>query len=240
MILDSMLLVAGIAVAAAALMAVLWRSAEARAVARSEQCEALEQSLSASRIEVEKISKARQRQGEELADLRKRADKAKRRGGKHAPQPMGTASRIQDLEEAGAKASRERDALRSERDRLTQEVNRLTARLAADALAAEAARERAQDDAARAVASMPAAATAEPDARAALEASLAEARERILKLEGEQQIARQTEARMRKRMDNQEQLYASIRSELDAKKDRLRTQEEQLQRLQALKVAVLE
>ena len=53
-------------------------------------------------------------------------------------------------------------------------------------------------------------------------------------------IARGTEARMRKRMSNQEQLYASLRAELDVKKDRLRTQEEQLQRLQALKVAVID
>ncbi len=53
-------------------------------------------------------------------------------------------------------------------------------------------------------------------------------------------LARQTEARMRKRMDNKEQLYASLRAELDVKKDRLRTQEEQMQRLQALKAAVLE
>jgi hypothetical protein len=45
---------------------------------------------------------------------------------------------------------------------------------------------------------------------------------------------------MRKRMSNQEQLYASIRAELDVKKDRLRTQEEQLQRLQALKVSVVD
>ena len=39
-------------------------------------------------------------------------------------------------------------------------------------------------------------------------------------------------------MSNQEQLYASVRSELDVKKDRLRAQEEQIQRLQALKVAM--
>ncbi len=45
---------------------------------------------------------------------------------------------------------------------------------------------------------------------------------------------------MRKRMSNQEILYASLRAELEVKKDRLRTQEEQLQRLQALKVAVLD
>ena len=44
--------------------------------------------------------------------------------------------------------------------------------------------------------------------------------------------------RMRKRVTNQEQLYASLRAELDVKKDRLRTQEEQIQRLQALQAAI--
>ena len=44
--------------------------------------------------------------------------------------------------------------------------------------------------------------------------------------------------RLRKRVDNQERLYASVRAELEVKKDRLRTQEEQIQRLEALKVAV--
>ena len=40
-------------------------------------------------------------------------------------------------------------------------------------------------------------------------------------------------------MDTQELLYVSIRSELDAKKDRLRTQQEELERLMALKAVVL-
>jgi predicted nucleic acid-binding Zn-ribbon protein len=84
------------------------------------------------------------------------------------------------------------------------------------------------------------AAEPEPDPRAALEVALGQSRERIEKLEGERKAASQTEARLRKRIDNQEQLYASLRGELEAKKDRLRTQEEQLQRLQALKVAVLD
>ena len=40
-------------------------------------------------------------------------------------------------------------------------------------------------------------------------------------------------------METQELLYVSIRSELDAKKDRLRTQQEELERLMALKAVVL-
>ena len=44
--------------------------------------------------------------------------------------------------------------------------------------------------------------------------------------------------RMRKRVRNQDMLYTSIRSELDAKKDRLRTQQEELERLRALEVVL--
>ena len=60
----------------------------------------------------------------------------------------------------------------------------------------------------------------------------------VKQLEQALTAARETESRMRKRMSNQEQLYASLRSELEVKKDRLRTQEERIQRLQALEVAV--
>ncbi len=69
---------------------------------------------------------------------------------------------------------------------------------------------------------------------------MASALEREKKLQSELEIARQSDLRVRKRMSNQEMLYASLRAELDVKKDRLRTQEEQLQRLQALKVAVID
>ena len=62
--------------------------------------------------------------------------------------------------------------------------------------------------------------------------------ERIGKLQGQLELAKQSEVRMRKRMSNQEQLYASIRSELEVKKDRLRAQDERIQRLEALGVAL--
>jgi len=226
--LDWIQLVALIGVGGTGLFALLWRRAELAMRAREAKNDGLKTALAALETHVEKERKARSRQAEELAELRKRADKAKRRTGKNAPQPMGTASRIQDLEEASEKASVERDRLRAERDGLVEDLAKLRARIEAD--------ERATEAKARAVpVEQP-----KPVATTSLEASLAEARERIGALESEAQLARQTEARLRKRMDNQEQLYASLRSELEVKKDRLRTQEEQLQRLQALKVAVLD
>ena len=74
--------------------------------------------------------------------------------------------------------------------------------------------------------------------RAALRARLEERGQRVAALEQELAEARRTGAAARRRLDKQEQLYVALRGELEAKKDRLRTQEEQLQRLQALKVAI--
>ena len=91
-------------------------------------------------------------------------------------------------------------------------------------------------------ASAPARAAAE-QARVELEraqAELAGVREQCAKQSEGLGLARHNEVRLRKRMENQEQLYASLRAELDVKKDRLRAQEELIQRLQALKAAVLE
>ena len=168
--------------------------------------------------------KARAQQGEELAGLRKRADKAKKRSARAdkgaADLPLGTASRISDLEAQVERVERERDRSRDEREQLAARVADLEAKL-------EVARRPSPS-----VASAPTPPVSEDGP------ALAEARERIGKLESELSLAKQSEVRMRKRMANQEQLYASIRAELDVKKDRLRAQEEKIQRLEALSVAV--
>ena len=226
--LDLILLVAVVAVVGAVVFALLWRRAESGLRAREAEKDGLEASMRELELAVQKERKARSRQADELAELRKRTDKAKRRQGKGVAQPMGTASRIQDLEEAGEKAALERDRLRAERDGLVEELAKLRTRIEVQTRAKQS------KPVAEAIASP------DPVATTTLEASLAEAKQRIGELESEAQLARQTEARLRKRMDNQDQLYASLRSELEVKKDRLRTQEEQLQRLQALKVAVLD
>ncbi len=217
---------------AAGLAAALWRSANSRAQLLRGQKQALEANLEAVTSELAREKKSRQSQAEELGSFRKRADRAKRRSTKSTPQPLGTASRLQDLVVALEDAGREREGLRAERDGLAADFARLKSRMQVEARAA------------RVQAAAPVAATEpavpESDSQNSQESELAEARERLVKLESELQLAHQTEARARKRMANQDQLYASLRGELEAKKDRLRTQEEQLQRLQALKVAVLD
>ena len=44
--------------------------------------------------------------------------------------------------------------------------------------------------------------------------------------------------RLREKLDTQQQLYVASRGELEAKKDRLRTQTEEVERLRALSVVV--
>lgn len=207
----------------------LWRRAEAERESLSQAEVAAETERKALEKRLDGEQQARRKQGEELAELRRRNDKAKRRAEKSPEVPLGTAARIRDIEEQLERvqatlrrvegerdlATRRADAIAFERDQLAKRVEDAGAPDRAQAEASRAAQEKA-------------------------EGVLAVLREQLAKQGEELALARQTEARMRKRMDNQEQLYASIRAELDVKKDRIRAQEEQIQRLQALKVAVLD
>jgi chromosome segregation ATPase len=217
-------------IAGALVLARLWRTAESRADRLQTEVEALAAEGKQLASSLSKEVQARKRQAEELATLRNKADKAKRRQAKPVDQPLGTTARIRDHEAQLERVQIERDRGNAERDVLVQEVGRLEARLAVSARALEDA---------RAPIPVPIASETE-NALERVTAELATSREQVTKLNDELEVGRRTEGRMRKRTANQEQLYASLRSELDVKKDRLRTQEEQLQRLQALKVAVME
>jgi len=224
---------AGLILAAAGWL--LWRSERTRASALESDQAASQARLAKLESELERERKARQKQGGELSELRKRADKVRRRGSKPGTKPLGTAARISDLEAQLEKARAERDRVERERDSTATELEAARREVRSAAQAAERAQSKPQ------VAEIvPEPENTRSDETASLQKQLAEAKERLAKLESEHEIARQTEVRIRKRMQNQEMLYASVRSELEVKKDRLRTQEEQIQRLQALKVAVLE
>jgi hypothetical protein len=219
-----------VAIAAALVLARLWRTAEGRVVALQLEIETLVAEGKQLESSLSKQAQARKKQTEELAVLRNKTDKAKRRQSKTVDQPLGTTARIRDHEAQVERVEFERDRAITERDGLTLQVARLEKRLEASARAlAEASEPR------------PIPIASEVDtALEHAQAELGTSREELTKRTEELGIARGTEARMRKRMSNQEQLYASLRAELDVKKDRLRTQEEQLQRLQALKVAVID
>ncbi|GEM_PF-1892130 len=221
MTIESALLLA--AIAAAALLGVLWRRSETRLSATGAELEALHEEREELATRLGRERQGRTKQGQELAVLRKRLDKSKKRSARAEKSggdlPLGTAARLTDLESQLERAERERDRGRAEREQLAAQVATLEARLSV---------------ARRPVpATPPADTTAGPSA-----AELAEAQERIGKLEDQLELAKQSEVRARKRISNQEQLYASIRSELDVKKDRLRAQDERIQRLEALGVAL--
>lgn len=213
-----------VAALAAAVAILAWRRAEGRERAAREQIDSLATEREDLTARLSRERQARAKQSDELATLRKRADKVKKRSARAekgpVDLPLGTAARIGDLEAQITRVERERDRSRAEREQLASQVADLEARL----------------ELARRPAPLPELPGDVPPA--VDEAVLAEAREQIGKLENQLELARQSEARMRKRMSNQEQLYASIRSELEVKKDRLRAQEEKIQRLQALEVAV--
>lgn len=178
---------------------------------------------------VEHESQARKKQSEELAELRRRSDKAKRRAEKSPEAPLGTAARIRDVELELERAQTALRRVEAEREQHARNAGGL--QVERDGLA-----KRLED------ASAPARAVAEL-ARVELEraqAELAGVRDQCAKQSETLGLARHNEVRLRKRMENQEQLYASLRAELDVKKDRLRAQEELIQRLQALKAAVLD
>jgi chromosome segregation ATPase len=186
--------------------------------------------------DLSKETQTRKRLSEELAFFRKRADKVKRRKAKTPDQPLGTSARIRDHEAEAERFRFERDRAVSERDALAQSISDLESQLAKSAKALERATTPATTPSPSPAIEQSGAESALGDARNDLTSS----RERVAKLEEEVEMGRLAEARMRKRMNNQEILYASVRAELDVKKDRLRTQEEQLQRLQALKVVVID
>jgi chromosome segregation ATPase len=208
----------------------LWRKAEDRVVRLEEEAETLTTDGMQLAASLSKEAQARKRLSDELASLRNKADKAKRRQAKTVDRPLGTTARIRDHESQIERIELERDKARSEREALAHEAARLEIQLAASQRALEEA-------------SAPRPKPIASEVEKTLErvnSELASSRERVGKLNEELELVRQSESRMRKRMNNQEQLYASLRAELDVKKDRLRTQEEQLQRLQALKVAVID
>jgi chromosome segregation ATPase len=208
----------------------LWRRAEDRVARLEEEAETLTTEGKQLAASLSKEAQSRKRLSDELASLRNKADKARRRQAKTVDRPLGTTARIRDHESQVERIELERDEARSEREALAHDAARLEIQLAASQRALEEA---------SAPRPKPIASELE-NTLERVNSELASSRELVGKLKEELELVRQSESRMRKRMNNQEQLYASLRAELDVKKDRLRTQEEQLQRLQALKVAVID
>jgi chromosome segregation ATPase len=178
--------------------------------------------LRAAREQLEKASAKQRRSGDELADLRKRLDKLRRREGKGPKGPASTGTsgaQLQAVERELEETRQVRDAARSEATGLSLELTRLRAERS------EPPPERPSLDNA---------------AIESLQASQREAAEQGDSRARELQAAATEIARLKGKVGTQESLYVSMRGELEAKKDRLRRQQEEIERLQALKVVVVD
>jgi chromosome segregation ATPase len=215
------------AVATAALLFVRTRSLAGELAASEAETRSRTDELQASDEQLDKAIAKQQRNGEELAQLRRKLEKARKRasradGESHPATPSGA----QSLEAAIETARRERNAAREERD---------AAQAKAALLAQDLVKARAAIDAAAEVKTR-----LDDAAIEALEQRVETAGVEKKRLGKELAAAHTNEKRLREKLDTQQQLYVAIRGELEAKKDRLRTQKEEIERLQALRVAVQE
>jgi hypothetical protein len=215
-------IIAGAALAAAVILFFRMRSADDVASGHRLEAERLDAELQSSRAQLEKASAKSRRASDELVELRKRLDKAKRRAAQSPSQggaKGASLSRMQEVE-AELEATRQaRDSAREEAASLGGELSRL------------------RTDMARSAPEKP---LLDNTGIAALQKQLEESEARLAPLQAEVDKSRKAVEKSKTKARNQEYLYVSMRGELDVKKDRLRQQQEELERLRAFKVAVVD
>jgi chromosome segregation ATPase len=214
-------ILAAVAVLAAAIFLFRLRRESGRAGELARDVDRLEGELHDARQRVEKRSGAERRRSDQERDTRRKLEKAKKRVSQARAEQQEEVERVRQLEsqlrlrEADVKGLREELARASASplspDRIEErEAERGEMKQALSSLTARAE---------KAEAAAAAAKTAKDEATSGLEKEV---------------------ARLRRKTATQETLYASIRSELEIKKHRLRAQTEELERLRAYKVAVVD
>jgi chromosome segregation ATPase len=194
------------------------RSARVEASRRKLEMERLRGELGTAREELDRAVAKQRRSSEELAQARRKLEKTKKRVARTDAAPKDAPhSYTLGLEEPLEAARQERDAARNDARRLGDELARLRA---------EASGETRPEP------------LLDNEAIEALQKRLAEANGELGSLRNDLTGARKEAARLKEKIKTQELLYVSVRGELQAKKDRLRTQTEELERLRALKVVV--
>lgn len=194
--------------------------------------------LAASEKRFEERAKAQRKRGEEIAELKKKLEKARKRTATAHDARSGETSRLSQLEESLARAEAERLTAQREVDSLRADLERRPA----------VPRPVAKPVPAAPVAPSPAIATPavptatvdpldHPAAQAlAKRAEKAEGRARGL--EGELVNARKDVDRYKRRAAALDTAYVAQHGELEAKRDRLKTQQEELERLRAMRVTL--
>ena len=207
------------AAVAIALVGIVRARTAVREVAEKEGLIArLESNAADDREKLEKSVAKQQRNSESLEQARRKLERSRKRASQQGgPSQAATTASRAEPDGALETARQERNAAQAEVGALAEQLASAKSSLAA----ASAIKPLLDNDA---IAALEERATAAESAAAALRTELVG--------------ARATEGRLREKLDTQQLLYVSIRSELSAKKDRLRTQTEEIERLRALKVAV--
>ena len=217
------LIFAGLGALAALIFNLRARSAAGEASKAWAENEKLSGDLKSVRDQLGKQSTKLAKHDEEVAGLRKRLDKAKRRGGASGGSGgsggggESVSATLVEREAELEEARQARDAARSEAEGLTDELRRLRTELAA----------KPQEE--------PSAESVELEE---LRQAGAKAAQALAESTQAQEELRAAKARLKKKVDTQELLYVALRTELEAKKDRLRGQQELIERLQALEVSL--
>jgi len=215
-------LVAGAALAAAAAFYSRLRQLTTLATSKQIEVDKLLGELKSTREQMERAAAKQRRSTDELVELRKKLEKVKKRAARgQGGTPVGAPDQLQTLEAELEQARQARDAARDEAQALSGELSRLRGE--------------------QVVESQPAAAPPPLLDNAAIEAL--QAKVEALEVERDRmgtELAKANDSaeRLRGKAKTQDTLYVSMRSELDAKKDRLRGQQEELERLRAMQVVV--
>ncbi len=208
-----------IAAAAAALLFQRVRTADASRAALGVELGAARSELEALQKRVEQTRTDLRSRGEELGELRKKHDKLKKRAGESLEEEKAQPARIRTLE---AELLAERNDARAARD----EIVRLHGEL--ERAGAELAREQAR-----------AAELVPPTSQGELEGlsrRATEAESKREKLAGELETARHDVAKYKGRWETLDKAYVILRGELELKKDEVRAQRVELERLRTLEV----
>ena len=186
---------------------------EARGVSEKRQGE-----LEAARATLAKSQAKQKHASSEVQELRKKLEKAKKRSAPSKAAPATSATRMQELEVALEQARQEREIAREEAAGIGAELSRVRAARRAEAEKPEVGQVALRE----------------------AEAQIADQDSELERLRGALADRERALERMRAKAKTQDLLYTSLRSELDAKKDRLRTQQEEVERLRAMKVALMD
>jgi len=219
-----------LAAAAAAVFFARARSAAGEAERGNAALSDTRQELEATAKRLEQRSAELRARGEELAELRKKHDKLKKRAGDEREEEKGAPARIRGLE---ADLAAERADSRAARDEIV--------RLHADAEKAGAELARVTADLGRANGRVSELAPlAERPSVDEIEKRASASESKLAKLAAELEAAQRDAVKYKGRWETLDKAYIVLRGELELKKDESRAQRVELERLRALEVVLVE